>query len=150
MKRIILLAVAGPVLALFAAWGAFGFPKPVIVGPVVSVDNPRQDLGDLLVGNTAKPSFTIKNIGDAPLTLSVPRWPDVIEGCCPSQPELGKDELLPGESTTISLEVAMHKGMGGKHLFQIQVTTNDPQRPRVTLELASNWVNGKRPNSGKR
>jgi hypothetical protein len=143
MKRMILMAIAGPVILLFAAWGTLGFPRPVLVGPRIAVENPKRDLGDQVVGTTIKPTFTIKNVGDAPLTMTVPRWPDVIEGCCPSQPELAKDYLLPGESTTVSLEVSMHKGMGGKHLFQIQVSTNDPQQPRATLEVASNWVDRK-------
>lgn len=33
----------------------------------------------------------------------------------------------------------MHEGMDGKHLFQIPVQTNDPKRPEVDLQVASNW-----------
>lgn len=33
----------------------------------------------------------------------------------------------------------MHGDMGGKHLFDIDITTNDPARQQVKLQIASNW-----------
>ncbi len=143
MKRAILIGVLGWVFflsVLYSKWDTLGLPRPIPVGPKIAVFPQKQDLGDQVFGTIVKTSFAIRNVGDAPLTVTTPRWPDVIEGCCPSMPELGKDTLQPGEMTTLSVEVSMQKGMGGKHLFQIEVNSNDAQQPRFILELASNWV----------
>ncbi len=34
----------------------------------------------------------------------------------------------------------MHGEMGGKHLFEIDVQTNDKDRPIEKLQIASNWI----------
>jgi hypothetical protein len=34
----------------------------------------------------------------------------------------------------------MHEGMGGQHLFVIDVATNDPAKPLVNLKVKSNWM----------
>jgi hypothetical protein len=34
----------------------------------------------------------------------------------------------------------MHEGMDGKHLFQINLKTNDPANISKALYVASNWV----------
>ncbi len=34
----------------------------------------------------------------------------------------------------------MHEGMGGAHLFDVPVATNDPARPETHLWIASYWV----------
>jgi hypothetical protein len=47
--------------------------------------------------------------------------------------------LQPGQSTTIYLDVVMHPGMGGKHLFEVAVKTNDPAQPLKKLLVASDW-----------
>ncbi len=36
----------------------------------------------------------------------------------------------------------MHEGMGGKHLFEIPLKTNDSTQPTKNLLVASNWVPG--------
>ncbi len=48
--------------------------------------------------------------------------------------------LQPGQSTTIYTDIVMHPGMDGKHLFEIELTTNDPTQPTKDLLIASNWV----------
>ena len=47
---------------------------------------------------------------------------------------------MPGDSTTISTDILMHGEMGGKHLFEIDVSTNDPDHSLEKLQIASNWV----------
>jgi hypothetical protein len=47
---------------------------------------------------------------------------------------------MPGDSTNISTDILMHGDMGGKHLFEIDVTTNDRDHPLEKLLIASNWV----------
>lgn len=34
----------------------------------------------------------------------------------------------------------MHEGMGGQHIFVIDVGTNDASKPLVNLKITSNWV----------
>lgn len=34
----------------------------------------------------------------------------------------------------------MHEGMGGKHVFEIDVTTNDPTQERKKLLVNSDWA----------
>lgn len=34
----------------------------------------------------------------------------------------------------------MHQGMEGKHLFEVDVLTNDPTHSPEKLQVASNWV----------
>jgi hypothetical protein len=34
----------------------------------------------------------------------------------------------------------MHEGMGGPHLFEIPLRTNDPAAPERRLIVRSNWV----------
>jgi hypothetical protein len=36
----------------------------------------------------------------------------------------------------------MHEGMGGAHLFEIAVMTNDPAQPIKKLYIASDWQPG--------
>ncbi len=52
---------------------------------------------------------------------------------------VGQTTLEPGESTTIYTEIVMHQGMEGKHLFEIQVKTNDKEQATKSLRIASNW-----------
>jgi hypothetical protein len=50
----------------------------------------------------------------------------------------------PGSSTAIGafrcLDFMMHEGMGGKHLFEVNVKTNDPTQTLKKLLVASDWV----------
>ncbi len=48
--------------------------------------------------------------------------------------------LQPGETTTIDTDFMMHEGMGGPHLFDVTVKTNDPNALAKHLEIASDWV----------
>jgi len=38
------------------------------------------------------------------------------------------------------MDMVMHEGMDGKHLFEILVKTNDPAQPLKNLQIASNWA----------
>jgi hypothetical protein len=48
---------------------------------------------------------------------------------------VGTTTLQPGESTALELPLfmGMHQGMGGPHLFGIDINTNDPETPRKTV-----------------
>ncbi|MBI5029290.1 MAG: hypothetical protein HZB51_02095 [Chloroflexi bacterium] len=53
---------------------------------------------------------------------------------------VGQTTLQPGQSTTIYMDIVMHEGMDGKHLFEIPVKTSDPTQPVKKLQIASNWI----------
>jgi len=38
------------------------------------------------------------------------------------------------------MDVVMHPGMGGKHLFEVAVKTNDPTQVVKKLLVASDWT----------
>ncbi len=47
--------------------------------------------------------------------------------------------IQPGQSTQISMEFTMHKGMEGPHDFRVEVKTNDPLKPETELTVLSDW-----------
>ncbi len=48
--------------------------------------------------------------------------------------------LWPGQATSLYTDFMMHEGMGGKHLFEIVLETNDPTQPSKRLLIQSNWI----------
>ena len=46
------------------------------------------------------------------------------------------------KGTTLYTDIVMHEGMGGPHLFEIPLTTNDPAQARQRLYIASDWQPG--------
>ena len=146
LKWQIPLAAAG-VLALLAVayfvFTPFARPSQAVIagvnGPHFQVDNQKLDLGDQVLGTTVRVTFNVKNTGGSQLSLNTPQMPTVVKGCCPTALTVGQSTLNPGEATTISFNMMMHQGMGGQHLFEIPVQTNDPKQPQITLQVASNW-----------
>ncbi len=50
-------------------------------GPRLQVDHDQVSLGDLHLGSVAHASFEIRNAGDRPLNLTVPKTATALEGC---------------------------------------------------------------------
>ncbi|MFZ6029217.1 MAG: hypothetical protein ACOYYS_16010 [Chloroflexota bacterium] len=48
--------------------------------------------------------------------------------------------LLPGATTTLSMEFMMHGDMGGMHDFRVHLPSNDSAWDDKTLIVLSNWV----------
>jgi hypothetical protein len=48
---------------------------------------------------------------------------------------VGSTTIKPGETTTLSFTTHMMEGMGGPHLFEITVPTNDPVEPVQKLQV---------------
>jgi hypothetical protein len=49
--------------------------------------------------------------------------------------------LNPGESTMVeSSTFYMHEGMDGPHDFAVHLTTNDPAKPDMVVNVLSNWI----------
>jgi hypothetical protein len=90
--------------------------------------SPREfNFGDVWVGMPAKVEITIKNTGQADLTLST-------RGTCgctvPTQP---KSPLPPGESTTFSITYDTKRA--GTANKQVIITSNDPAQPQATIPV---------------
>lgn len=132
---------AAVVLVLVLAVVMWSQLRPMISGNAhLAVNQPDLDLGVQHFGTTIRASFQIRNDGDGTLDLTVPDRPTVLEGCCPNKVEIGQTRLQPGESTQLSTDLMMHEGMGGKHLFEIVVNTNDKVNPTQKLTIKSDWV----------
>jgi hypothetical protein len=67
-----------------------------------------------------RPTWTLVNSSDFPVRLGRPH-PEVRAGCCPGPLTLGSRSLAPGESTTLTFELAMHPGMDGWHDIAVHV-----------------------------
>lgn len=48
---------------------------------------------------------------------------------------MGSTTVEPGVATTLSFTTHMMEGMGGPHLFEITVQTNDPVEPVQKLQV---------------
>lgn len=85
-KLPLLLVIVGAFLLLVAAIFAFQKKEPVVTPEVtgaasLKIDKELVDLGDMKLGNTAKVSFEITNVGDQPLKFSKEPYIEVKEGC---------------------------------------------------------------------
>ena len=138
---------AGLILLGGVAWVALGgwpsgsrVPVTVNGSPRLQTDQQRVDLGDRHYGQVVEVSFQLANVGDQTLTFTAAPVITVAEGCCPPKPDMGRMILRPGETTSLTMQFAMHEGMGGQHDFRVQLATNDPQNPSTELQILSNWV----------
>ncbi len=52
-----------------------------VIGPRLQVDNEQIDLGRRIFNQPVRAVFTIKNVGDGTLNLSVPRVVTALKGC---------------------------------------------------------------------
>ncbi|NNJ25583.1 DUF1573 domain-containing protein [Alienimonas chondri] len=98
--------------------------------PKIQVEEPKHDFGKLALGNSDSHTFVIKNVGDAPLKLGEP-----ITTCKCTAPKAGKGEILPGESTTVTLTYTPEK-TANEFVQRAFIHTNDPTDPRLELEVS--------------
>lgn len=90
----------------------------------VVVEGASWDLGQVPLNVAVRPSWTLRNGSDQPVTLGEPH-PEVREGCCPGPTTLGTRTLAPGASTTLTFELSMHPGMDGPHDLGLHVPVDD-------------------------
>jgi hypothetical protein len=141
------LIAAGLALLGGVVWVALGgwptgprVPVTVTGSPRLQTDRQRVELGNRHYGEVVEASFQLANIGDQTLTFTETPSVTVAEGCCPPKAAIGQTVLRPGETTRLTMQFAMHEGMGGQHDFRVQLATNDPQSPSTELQVLSNWV----------
>lgn len=110
-------------------------PEPAFRGGArLSVEPTSVDFGTVAAGTKVKTAFTLRNVGDAPLSIEK-ALTRVVEGCCPPQPVLSTSSLSPGKKATLSLEFTMVGDMVGVHLFEVVIYTNDAVSPTTVLEV---------------
>lgn len=103
---------------------ALYLPKPKIV-----IEPIEYDFGEIVQGAVVKHTFVVKNMGDAPLEIAArpscgcvtPYYDKVIE---------------PGKEGKIEAELRS-AGFRGAQIKTIQVTSNDPDTPNLTLRLTT-------------
>ena len=96
--------------------------------PHLELDPDNFNFGDVWQGEPVKRDFTLKNSGGAPLTF------DTKTSCGCTVATGGKSPLAPGESCTFTVSYnAAHAGPAQK---TVTLTTNDPQRPQVVIQVS--------------
>ena len=142
----ILLSVA---LAAVAIGGvAFGVSRSPLsmVGarphdgaPRLVVDKEVVDFGAVPYRKMIEAKFEIMNGGKEVLEFTEAPYIEVVKGCCPPSPVLGKMSLWSLERTTLSVSFMMYQGMGGPHDSRVHLRTNDPSRLDKTVQVLSDW-----------
>ena len=107
--------------------------------PKLVIDKDVIDFGAVPYRKMIEATFEITNAGKEVLEVTEAPFIEVVKGCCPPSPVLGKTSLKPGERTTVSVSFMMYQGMGGLHDFRVHLRTNDPSQPDKTVQILSDW-----------
>lgn len=107
--------------------------------PRLVVDKEVIDFGAVPYRKMIDAKYEITNGGREVLEFTQAPYIEVVKGCCPPSPVLGKKVLKPGERTTLSVSFMMYQGMGGPHDFRVHLQTNDPTTPDKTVQILSDW-----------
>jgi hypothetical protein len=113
--------------------------RPHDGAPRLVVDKEVVDFGAVPYRKMIEAKFEIMNGGKEVLEFTEAPYIEVVKGCCPPSPVLGKKSLKPGERTTLSVAFMMYQGMGGPHDFRVHLQTNDPNIPDKTVQVLSDW-----------
>jgi hypothetical protein len=132
--------VLGAIALLTIASACQPAPTPVFQGgPRLGIEPIKLDLGRMPTATRSETSFTLCNIGDAPLSINR-TFTRVVEGCCPPQPQLKSEVIKPGGQQKMSFSIIMSEGMVGPHVFEVVVESNDVEAPRQTAEIVVEFV----------
>ena len=124
------LYIMGDIYDDFASWT----PEQMKNAPKVKMSEEEYKFGTVTEGGNVEHTFTITNAGKSKLYI---RRTKTTCGCTVGKPE--KDELNPGESTSVKATFRT-QGKAGSQSLPIDIITNDPERPKITLTLSGNVV----------
>ncbi|MBF0171271.1 MAG: DUF1573 domain-containing protein [Nitrospinae bacterium] len=114
---------------------------PALAAPTLLVTPERHDFGTVLEGAPAETVFTLSNRGDTLLSVSRVRTSC---GCTASA--LMKDELMPGESTTLTVSYET-KGRPGEFTKTVTIFSDDPAGPERVVTVSGVVKGFPRPNA---
>ena len=106
-------------------------PAQAASAPRVDVSVREWDFGEAWQGQPLKRDIVIKNVGDAPLTLSVRT------SCGCTAPTRPKSPLAPGESDTMTISYSSDTRLG-KANHTVTVMTNDPTATSIPIRVLGN------------
>lgn len=96
--------------------------------PKLQISDREWQFGEVWQGTPLSFSVTLKNVGDAPLTL------DVKSSCGCTVPTRPRSPLNPGESDTMTIKYdSAHRR--GPAAQTVTITTNDPAEPSVPFKV---------------
>jgi hypothetical protein len=130
------IGVAAVFFATALATHASEAPAPAQAQAAAAIvfDELEHDFGKVGADQTVKHTFKFKNTGDTTLVIG-----DIKTTCGCTGTLLSQREIAPGSDG--SLEVSFHSGgSGGQRRKSIFVSSNDPQKPSVKLDIAANVV----------
>ena len=116
---------AGIPLGLEMAKDSGGLP------PIVSISDDTYDFGFMDADAKERHEFVIKNRGRGPLELK-----KGTASCKCTVSFLKEGDIAPGQSGVVAIEWTAKQPLGGDQFKQtVQILTNDPERPRLTLTI---------------
>lgn len=127
IRRATTIVRLGLAAAIFAGLAPASGTFAQDAGPRLEMETTEKSFGVLPPTETAEVSFTLRNTGTEALTVELDVRP-------PLQVVSSPDTLEPGESGELVLEASLH-GIQGAVAFPVKLTTNDPSRPDVSLEV---------------
>ena len=98
------------------------------------VSDPKHDFGVMSPGEDGERAFTIKNVGNEPLTLRVGAT-----SCKCTLGSLAKDSIQPGEQTEVTLSWKINTD-SSEFSQTAQLHTNDPTNPVINLAVSGRIV----------
>ena len=122
--------IAGDIYDDFDSWT----PTQLKNAPKIQMGEEKYHFGTVTEGTNVEHTFTITNVGKSTLYI---RKTKTTCGCTVGRPE--KDELEPGESTSVKATFRTSGKTGGQSR-PIDIISNDPERPKVTLTLEGHVV----------
>ena len=120
MKKIFLVAL------LFLP---FGFLSAQYSGSRIQASISQYNFGEVTEGVIVKFAFQVKNVGDQVLRIT-----NIMTSCGCTAAASQKDEIQPGESTSIDVEFNT-EGKAGLQNKVISLASNDAANPNIKLEI---------------
>lgn len=102
----------------------------VVSAPRIDIDDPSASFGERKTGEVVDHTFSIRNAGDRTLTLS-----GIRASCGCTVPKVTSLRIAPGEAETLPVRVDL-TGRKGPQNQVVTFSTNDPDRPTVSLKLS--------------
>ena len=101
--------------------------------PILHIENPSYNFGDIEQGKIVEHSFNIKNNGNLPLIIS-----NVITTCGCTAPEWPKEPIAPNNSTSIKI-VFDSRGKAGIQNKVVTIISN-AQIPQSRIKIKANVI----------